>query len=108
MIQVATVVRHRSTEMKAFYSVHRIRHTQAGINHHTVRRTLWVPVSYSYGRDYKEEAPHSSLKNLITKLNAEIPHMFRAMIVWIGGKEPVIGTYRRCTCPLVDMMRALP
>ncbi|KAK8587939.1 hypothetical protein V6N12_022401 [Hibiscus sabdariffa] len=28
------------------------------------------------------------------------------MIVWLGGKEPVIGTYRRGTCPLVDMKSA--
>ncbi|KAK8646931.1 hypothetical protein V6N13_120696 [Hibiscus sabdariffa] len=44
-----------------------------GINPHAVRR---APRGYC-----KEEAPRSFLKNLITKLNAENPHLFRAMII---------------------------
>ncbi|KAK8631142.1 hypothetical protein V6N13_079903 [Hibiscus sabdariffa] len=51
----------------------------------------------------KEEAAHSFLKNLITKLNAENPLPSRVMIVWLGVKEPVIGTCRRGTGPFVDM-----
>ncbi|KAK8573265.1 hypothetical protein V6N13_100071 [Hibiscus sabdariffa] len=34
------------------------------------------------------------LKCLVIKLNAENPHLFRAVIA-CGGKEPVIGSYRR-------------
>ncbi|KAK8646932.1 hypothetical protein V6N13_120697 [Hibiscus sabdariffa] len=48
----------------------------------------------------------SQVTNLITKLNADNPRLFKATIVWLGGKEPVIGTYRRGRCSLVDMESA--
>ncbi|KAK8552588.1 hypothetical protein V6N12_041173 [Hibiscus sabdariffa] len=58
----------------------------------------------------KKEAPHGFITNLITKLNAENPHLFRTMIIWmafrLGGKEPVSGTNKRGTCPFVDMESA--
>ncbi|KAK8641544.1 hypothetical protein V6N13_010941 [Hibiscus sabdariffa] len=43
-----------------------------------------------YRRDgIEKEAPHSFLKNLITKLNAENPHMFRAMIVCLYNQRQI-------------------
>ncbi|KAK8643156.1 hypothetical protein V6N13_012463 [Hibiscus sabdariffa] len=89
----------------------------ACINPHAVRRTPRVLVLHSYSRDdiemtvkgaLQRGSSHSFLKNLIIKLNAENPQLFRAMILcdMLEGMEPVIGTYRRSTCPLVDMESA--
>ncbi|KAK8642863.1 hypothetical protein V6N13_012190 [Hibiscus sabdariffa] len=104
-----------------------------GINPHAVRRAPRVPVLYSYRRDGIERAlqrgsspqfsqkPYNkvecrqstpvqsydcTIQSVTTKAKLPSSSSEHWMMFWLGDKKTVIGTYRRDTCPLVNMESA--